>query len=237
MACRRDALAAGRIESATHTQDTDDKVMVLMSCGEPVGQELKIIDPRTGSVIPDGMVGEIVLRGPNVAQGYWKRAEQTAETFATHLRGTGEQPWLRTGDLGAIHEGRLVVTGRLKDLLIVDGRNHYPQDVEETIRSALGGSSNDRIAVFGVPGEVGEHVIAVAERRRDKVPQGAEHAELEGIVRGRVAAVHGLRLERLVLVRPATLRRTSSGKVARSECRSAFLKGQYEDHSEHQLTR
>lgn len=234
--CQRDALAEGRIESVAHTEVTADAVTMLMSCGQPVGQELRIIDPRTGVVVADSTVGEIVLRGPNIAQGYWKRAEQTSETFGTAVPGTGEQPWLRTGDLGAIHEGRLLVTGRRKDLLIVDGRNHYPQDVEDTIRSAMGGSPNGRIAVFSVPGDTGEHVIAVAERRRDKVPQGAERTELEGTVRGRVAAVHGLRLEQLVLVSPATVPRTSSGKVARSECRAAFLRGQYQDDRERQST-
>jgi acyl-CoA synthetase (AMP-forming)/AMP-acid ligase II len=232
VACLRDRLVEGHIEPVALATDAHpdgtDTVTTLMSCGVPVGQELRIIDPRTRSVLPDGAVGEIAVRGPNVALGYWKRGEESAETFETLVHGTGDKPWLRTGDLGAIHEGRLLVSGRLKDLLIVNGRNHYPQDVEETIRAALGAYRNERIAVFSVPGERGEQVVAVAERRRDQTPQGAERAELDGAVRSRVAIVHGLRLERLVLVPPATVPRTSSGKVARGECRTAFLHGRYE---------
>ncbi|MEY9904116.1 acyl-CoA synthetase (AMP-forming)/AMP-acid ligase II [Catenulispora sp. MAP12-49] len=235
VACRRDRLAEGYIEPVPpETEQTaSDAVTMLVSCGVPVGQELRIIDPRTRAVLPDDTVGEIAVRGPNVARGYWKRAEETAEVFEAVVPGTGEQPWLRTGDLGAVHDGRLLVTGRLKDLLIVDGRNHYPQDIEETVRAALDAAPNERIAVFSVPGEEGgEQVIAVAERRRAQIPQGAERAALDSVARGRVATVHGLRLEGLVLVSPATIPRTSSGKVARVQCRAAFLQGQYAEHGE-----
>ena len=187
-------------------------------------------------------MGEILVRGPNVGLGYWKRAEQSAEVFGARLPGTGEQPWLRTGDLGALHDGLLLVTGRLKDLLIIDGRNHYPQDVEETVHAALDGDRRERAAVFAVPGEEGESVVAVAERRRDRMKRDAADGpsadgggEGEGhggsamhhAVRARVAGTHGLRLDRLVLVPPGTIPRTSSGKVSRSACRAAYLRGEY----------
>ena len=216
----------------------------LIACGGPVGQEVRIVDPASQAELAQGAVGEILVRGPNVGLGSWKRPEQSAEVFGVRLAGTGDQPWLRTGDLGALHEGRLLVTGRLKDLLIIDGRNHYPQDVEETVHAALDGDRRERAAVFAVPGEEGESVVAVAERRRDRMKrdasdlgagdgegggdgEGHSGSSVHHVVRARVAGTHGLRLDRLVLVPPGTIPRTSSGKVSRSACRAAYLRGEY----------
>ena len=223
--CRRDALADGRIEP-TDPQAPEEEAVSLVGCGAPVGQEVRIVEPGGVATLPDGAVGEILVRGPNVAFGYWKRAEQSAEVFGATLPETGDQPWLRTGDLGAFHEGRLLVTGRLKDLLIVDGRNHYPQDIEETLRYALGGGQG-RAAVFSVPGADGELVVAVAEQRRDLTAGGERGAVAERAARARIAAAHGLRLDRLVFVPPGSIPRTSSNKVSRSACRAAYLRGDY----------
>ena len=256
--CQRAALAEGRIVAAPVQTDVapadaasaapyaDESTTTLIACGGPVGQEVRIVDPASRAVLPAGAVGEILVRGPNVGLGYWKRTEQTAEVFGAQLPGTGEQSWLRTGDLGAIHDGRLLVTGRLKDLLIIDGRNHYPQDVEETVHAALDADRRERAAVFAVPGEEGESVVAVAERRRDRMPRAAAEASggasvatagtpeafgtsVDHVVRARVAGTHGLRLDQLVLVPPGTIPRTSSGKVSRSACRAAYLRGEYAD--------
>ena len=153
--CDRAALAAGRVEAAV-----DGALGVrLVACGTPVGQEVRIADPETGTPLPDGQVGEIWLRGPNTGLGYWKQAERTETTFGGRLPGEPRSAprWLRSGDLGARHAGQLLVTGRLKDLLIVDGRNHYPQDVEETVQSAVPGIRRDRVAVFTVPAEEVAH--------------------------------------------------------------------------------
>ena len=226
--CRRDALAEGRIVPA-QSASADETVTSLVACGAAVGQELRIVNPATREVLADDLVGEILLRGPNIGLGYWKHAEQTTETFeATLPGGGGEQFWLRTGDLGAIHQGRLLVTGRLKDLLIADGRNHYPQDIEETVQAALPACvRRGRIAVFAVPGEEGELVVAVAEHRRELVPDDTLRTETDRTARAQVATTHGLRLHRLVLAAPDTVIRTSSGKVSRSACRDAFLRGEY----------
>jgi len=258
--CERAALAEGRIVVVPEPARSADNrptgsaanqgsgtaaasvslTTTLIACGGPVGQEVRIVDPGSRVEVAEGAVGEILVRGPNVGLGYWKRAEQSAEVFGAHLSGTGEQPWLRTGDLGALHSGLLLVTGRLKDLLIIDGRNHYPQDVEETVHAALDADRRERAAVFAVPGEEGESVVAVAERRRDRmkhdVPsdlsQGSGSGSASGhggsvdhVVRARVAGTHGLRLDQLVLVPPGTIPRTSSGKVSRSACRAAYLRG------------
>jgi len=234
--CRRDALAEGLIAVADGASSgavsegvVSDATVSLVACGLPVGQELRVIDPVTKAPLPQDAVGEIVLRGPNIGLGYWKRAQQSAETFGLVLPGTGDRPWLRTGDLGALHDGRLLVTGRLKDLLIVDGRNHYPQDVEESIQGALSSVRKGRVAVFGVPRADGELVVAVAEHRRDLIPNEAVRGEADRAARARVSTAHGLRLDQLVLVPPGSVPRTSSGKVSRSACRIAFLRGEYDD--------
>jgi acyl-CoA synthetase (AMP-forming)/AMP-acid ligase II len=228
--CSREDLAAGRIALVPEAdQGADEAVTSLVACGVPVGQELRIVDPLTKTPLPEDTVGEIVLRGPNIGLGYWKRAQQSAEVFGMALEGTGELPWLRTGDLGALHQGRLLVTGRLKDLLIVDGRNHYPQDVEESLQDVLECVRRGRIAVFATQGPQGREVaVAVGEHRRDLAPDAALRDEAERLARARVSTAHGLRLHRLVLVPPGSVPRTSSGKVSRSACRAAYLRGEYE---------
>ncbi|MFD8568973.1 fatty acyl-AMP ligase [Streptomyces sp. NPDC059639] len=211
--CDAAALAAGRIEPGGTAR--------LADCGRPVGQEVRIADPRTGAELGADRVGEIVVRGPNIGAGYWKQPARTAETF--------RDGWLRTGDLGALHEGRLLVTGRLKDLIVVDGRNHYPQDVEETVQSVVEAVRRDRLAAFLVPHpagvEEGEELVVVAEARRGTEPDGAAVRDALTAARGAVAAQHGLRLVELLLVPAGTVPRTSSGKVARAACRERFLAG------------
>jgi hypothetical protein len=141
----------------------------LASCGRPAGQRVAIVDPEHAAALPEGRVGEIWVHGPNVAHRYWGRPERSAEVFGAVLAdpvpdGLPAAPWLRTGDLGVLHDGELYITGRRKDLLIVAGRNHYPQDVEETVAEvcpALG-----RVAVFTVPVDDGERPVVVAELSR-----------------------------------------------------------------------
>ncbi|MGP4045812.1 fatty acyl-AMP ligase [Streptomyces sp. 2A115] len=218
VACDADALGKGRIEETSG----EGAAVVLVSCGAPVGQELRIVG-ADGAVLPDGRVGEIQLRGPNIGLGYWKRAGLSAETFG--FGATGD--WLRTGDLGALHDGRLLVTGRLKDVIIVDGRNHYPQDIEETVQTAVSLIRRDRLAAFGVtrPVGVGEELVVVAEHRRDTDPTAEEAGDAERTVRAEVSARHGLRLGSLLLVPPGAVPRTSSGKVSRAAARARFLDG------------
>ncbi|WP_314408607.1 fatty acyl-AMP ligase [Streptomyces kroppenstedtii] len=219
VACRADALARGRIEVTT-ADDGPARLTVLVSCGTPVGQELRIVG-ADGGALPAGHVGEIQLRGPNIGLGYWKHAGLTAETSGFGA----EEDWLRTGDLGALHEGRLLVTGRLKDVLVVDGRNHYPQDIEETVQSVVPLVRRDRLAAFGVTRSeaVGEELVVVAEHRRDADPTADDLRAAEHAVRAAVSARHGLRLGALLLVPPGSVPRTSSGKVSRAATRKRFL--------------
>ncbi|AUI64960.1 fatty acyl-AMP ligase [Amycolatopsis sp. BJA-103] len=162
--------------------------------------------------------GEIWVKGPNVAAGYWRRPELTAEVFGAELDGEGG--WLRTGDLGSIRDGRLSVTGRLKDLIIIDGRNHSPHDIEETVADAHPLLGAERVAAFSVDGDEGEGVVVVAERAR-KAPDFDEPEIARAATRA-VAERHDVRLRAFLLVKPGGLPRTSSGKVARSAARTRY---------------
>ncbi|GGL10784.1 fatty acyl-AMP ligase [Streptomyces flaveus] len=218
VACDADALAEGRVEEAPDAATA----AVLVSCGTPVGQEVRIVG-ADGALLPEGRVGEIQVRGPNVGLGYWKRAELSAETFG--FGATGD--WLRTGDLGSLHEGQLLVTGRHKDVIIVDGRNHYPQDIEQTVQTAVSLVRRDRLAAFGVtrPDRTGEELVVIAEHRRDTEPTAEDAWAAERTARATVSTRHGLRLGTLLLVPPGSVPRTSSGKVSRTATRARFLEG------------
>ncbi|HCA85460.1 MAG TPA: fatty-acid--CoA ligase, partial [Streptomyces sp.] len=224
--CDPAALARGRVVAV---DASDESAAHLVGCGTPAGQRVRIADPATGLPLPDGGIGEILVSGPNVGLGYWKRPEAGEGTFGVRLPGDSGS-WLRTGDLGSLHEGQLLVIGRLKDLLIVDGRNHYPQDIEETVQSALNCVRRDRLAAFSVPGddrpgENGEQVIVVAEHRRDTEVTDLLRAAAARAARAELSARHGLRLGRLLLVPPGAVPRTSSGKISRTACRARFLQG------------
>ncbi|MFC4060838.1 fatty acyl-AMP ligase [Planomonospora corallina] len=195
----------------------------LVSCGVPTGQRVRIVG-EDGTARPDGEVGEIWIQGPNVARAYWRNEEHSAEVFGGVLAGE-DGTWLRTGDLGVIHEGELYVTGRIKDLIIVDGRNHYPQDVEATVQEADPAVRRDRVAAFAVPGEETERLVVVAERSRRA--EGRDPAEIAANARAAVARHHELRLHEFVLVEAGAVPRTSSGKIARRACARAYLEGAF----------
>ncbi|MBB3073800.1 fatty acyl-AMP ligase [Streptomyces violarus] len=220
----RDALAAGKALAA---RPDDPRAVLLAGCGTPAGQRVRVADPVTRALLSEGEVGEIWVQGPNVGRGYWNRESQDVfgARFADPTAGPGG--WLRTGDLGTVLEGQLVVTGRLKDLIIVDGRNHYPQDVEATAQDADPVVRRDRLAAFAVPGGAGEGVVVVAEHARTARLAELDVPAVVRAVRGAVSARHGLRLADVVLVPPGTVPRTSSGKVSRALTRARYLEGAY----------
>ncbi|MFD8820671.1 AMP-binding protein, partial [Streptomyces sp. NPDC059627] len=230
------ALAAGK---ALPARPDDPAAVLLAGCGTPVEQRVRIVDTASRAVLADGEVGEIWVQGPNVGRGYWNNAAQTLRVFGATLsegegEGVGEGAeaaapggWLRTGDLGTVLDGELIVTGRLKDLIVVDGRNHYPQDVEATAQDAHPAVRRDRLAAFGVPGSAGEEVVVVAEHARTTGLGEIDVPALVRAVRAAVSARHGLRLADVVLVAPGTVPRTSSGKVSRALTRARYLAGGY----------
>jgi acyl-CoA synthetase (AMP-forming)/AMP-acid ligase II/acyl carrier protein len=211
------AVGAGRAATAA--------VQELVGCGHsPEGEELAIVEPQRLVRAAPGQIGEIWLKGPNVARGYWNRAEENREVFAAHLADTGEGPFVRTGDLGFIRDGHLFVTGRLKDLIIIRGRNHYPQDIERTAERAdealLPGSG----AAFSVERDGQEELVIVHE-----VDRRYRHADFDQVarrIRARVAEEHELEVNTVVLIREGNLPRTTSGKVQRGLCRERYLLGE-----------
>lgn len=200
----------------------------MVACGgaeNPEGGRLAIVDPDTRRACPPGRIGEIWVTGPNVAAGYWKRPEDTAEAFGALLDGAS---WLRTGDLGTLVDGELFVTGRIKDLIILDGRNHYPHDVEATVEEAHQVIGRHRIAAFSVPAPTGEGMVVVAEVSRHAVTGEWSPDEVATAVRRAVAARHGVTLHDVALVAPNAVPRTSSGKIARSATCARYLDGALE---------
>ncbi|MGI5460884.1 fatty acyl-AMP ligase [Streptomyces sp. CA-249302] len=222
----RDALASGK---ALSTRPDDPRAVLLAGCGISAGQRVLISDPVSHVVLSEGEIGEIWVQGPNVGRGYWNQEEQTRLVFGAAFADTEDAPgdWLRTGDLGTVLDGQLIVTGRLKDLIVVDGRNHYPQDVEATAQEAHLAVRRDRLAAFGVPGDSGEEVVVVAEHVRTASLSEIDVPDLARAVRAAVSSRHGLRLAAVVLVPPGAVPRTTSGKVSRALTREWYLAGSY----------
>jgi len=217
------ALAAGRAEPVP-AGEADDAAggRPLVSCGQVLGeQRLAIVDPATAVPLPPGRIGEIWLAGPSVACGYWERPEATAETFGAHTA-AGLGPFLRTGDLGFLHAGELFLAGRIKDLILLRGRNLYPQDVESTAAASHLDLRQGGGAAFAVEIAGAERLVVVHEVVRHA---RADTAEIVAALRAAVVAEHEAAVAEVVLLRPETLPRTSSGKVRRRACREAYLDG------------
>ncbi|HEX8619810.1 MAG TPA: AMP-binding protein, partial [Thermoanaerobaculia bacterium] len=201
--------------------DATAPARVLTASGHPApGQQLRIVDPETRRPLPEGRVGEVWLKGPNIAQGYWGAESLTRETFGAMLV-EGDGPYLRTGDLAFVDGGSLYVTGRSKDLIIIRGRNVYPQDVERTAAESSAAVLPGGTAAFSIEIDGTEELVVVQEIRR-----AARHESPEAIaaaIRNAVVADYELAPYAIVLLKPATLPKTSSGKVRRAATREAYL--------------
>ncbi|MEU3252593.1 SDR family NAD(P)-dependent oxidoreductase [Streptomyces sp. NPDC006997] len=213
-----DALAAGSAVDAAPGEPS----RTLLGCGYSVlDQRVVIADPETRTAVPEGRIGEIWVAGPSIAHGYWRRGPETEETFRAQLADTGEGPFLRTGDLGFVDGPELYVTGRRKDVVIIAGRNHYPQDIERTVEEVDRGLRPG----CGVAGsrDIGgeERLIVVQEYRGSKDP--AEHQRVIAAIRAELAREHSLQAFAVALVRAGTVPKTSSGKLQRSACLDAFM--------------
>lgn len=196
----------------------------LVGCGRPgLDTRVVIVNPETGRRCPPEEVGEIWVAGPGVARGYWGRPEETRETFGAFLTDTGEGPFLRTGDLGFERDGELYIAGRLKDLIIIRGLNHHPNDIEATARRAHPAISSSVAAAFAVDVAGEERLVLVVEAGR----QGLEDAgAVAAAVREAIAAEHEVQLFAFGVVAKGAIPRTSSGKVQRGLCRSLYLGGE-----------
>lgn len=229
----RDRLASGTVVRVPADSPT---AVPLVSCGQ-LARSLRgvIVDPATRRELPDGHVGEIWLHGDNVGRGYWRRPRETAATFGAVLAATlgddghaGDVPasagWLRTGDLGAYLDGELYVTGRIAELITVDGRSHYPHDIEVTVADAAAMVRRGYAVAFAVPGDGGAGTpVVVAERARGTGRDDPQPA-VDAIVAA-VRATHGLEVADVRFLSAGSIPRTTSGKLARLACRAQYLEG------------
>lgn len=213
---------AEALEKGQVRMDPSGAGRVLVGCGQPMpGQEIAIVDPDTCRPCGEDQIGEIWIRGPLVADGYWHQPEATALTFQAHLSG-GEGPYLRSGDLGFFHGGELYVAGRLKEMLIVRGKNLYAVDLEraaETAHPALLPASS---AAFSIPVEGEEQLVLVHEVRPDQT--GIDVEEVASAVRRLIGERYLLPVHSVVLVEAGSIPRTETGKIRRLHARTLFLR-------------
>jgi acyl-CoA synthetase (AMP-forming)/AMP-acid ligase II len=214
------ALQEGRVVEWRPGRDAEDRIS-LVAAGTPMrGTELAIVDPESRRRCSEDQVGEIWVRSPSVGDGYWGKPEQTAETFGARLADAeDDQPWLRTGDLGFVCEENLFVVSRLKDLIIVRGRNHAPQEIEQTVEESHPALRRGCGAAFSMEIE-GEERLVIAQEVRPRIPATPE--ELARVIAAAVAERHGLDLHAVALLPPQTVPKTSSGKIQRAGCRASF---------------
>jgi 8-amino-7-oxononanoate synthase len=195
----------------------------LVSCGHDLpDQQIAIVDPHTFHPLANGRIGEIWLTGPSVAQGYWKRPVETEQTFRARLADGSPEHYLRTGDLGFMAGGELYVTGRVKDLIIVRGVNHYPQDIELTVEHCDAALRPNSGAAFTIEAQGRPQLVLVQELERGFK---GELSHLINTIREAVVRDHELVLDAIVLVKAGSIPKTSSGKIQRHAARQAFTKG------------
>lgn len=213
------ALGAGRFVDARSNAIGS---RVLVGSGSPVDAlEVAIVDPETRRPCADGEIGEVWIAGPTVAAGYWGRPEETAAIFCAHIA-DGRGPFLRTGDLGVVRDGELWVTGRRKDLIVIRGRNYYPQDVEHTAERAHPALRPGGAAAFTIDDADAERLVVVQEIAASDI---ATCDAAIAAIRAAVAREHQLKAHAVVLIPAHALPKTSSGKVRRRECRAALARG------------
>ncbi|MFN7960133.1 MAG: fatty acyl-AMP ligase [Thermoanaerobaculia bacterium] len=213
------ALEAG---AAPAVSGRETRQRELVSCGEAVpGHRLLVVDPESRRPLAERTVGEIWLAGPSVARGYWAEPEASRETFGATLAGGDGTQFLRTGDLGFLADGQLFVSGRRKDLIIVRGRNHYPQDIERTVETCHILLRRDAGAAFSVLVDGEERLVVAHEVDRQYRPE--HRTAVLAAIREAIARDHELQVFAIALLRPASVARTSSGKIRRTAMREAFL--------------
>ena len=215
----RRALEEGRIDAPSAGEEST----LLAASGEPAREhDVRVVDPDTLEQVTDDAIGEIWISSPSVAQGYWGRPQESAATFGARCVGS-EATYLRTGDLGSQRDGRLFVTGRLKDLIILQGRNFYPHDIELAAERSHANLRPGYSAAFCVGAERGEQLVLALEVSRHHAPE--EDDALIHAVRSELASSVGVVPTEIVLLRQHTIARTSSGKIQRGACRASFLDG------------
>lgn len=221
MSACAEALAAGRLQPAAGGRPRLD----LVSCGRtPDGQTARIVNPQTHEPCDEGHVGEIWVAGPNVANGYWQGSLETRATFSAVIPSTGEGGFLRTGDLGAIYADQLWVTGRIKDTIVIRGRNLYPTDIEDVVRQSHQKLKRHTSAAFSVCNDDRERLIIIQEIS-GREARNENLTIIAADIREAVTRQFEVRAEEILFVQPGGIPKTSSGKIMRSTCRDYYSAG------------
>ena len=209
----RAALQANRIEAASDASDEQ----TVVGCGRALfGEDIAIVDPEEYTRLPHDRVGEIWVRGNNVAGGYWRNEEASRHNFAAAIVDEPGTVWLRTGDLGFVDaQGELFVTGRIKDLIIVRGANHYPQDIEHTAQATAPYLRAGFGAAFSTMNATGEERVVIVQEIERSYRQKVDFDDVVGAIREAISEEHGLSVQDVVLVRPGAIPKTTSGKIQR----------------------
>lgn len=217
-----EGLARGRAEASAQGA-------TLVSCGRPAALHgIEIVDPESLAVLAEGRIGEIWAHGPSIGRGYWGKLDESTQSFFER----GGRTWLRTGDLGFVHEGQLYVAGRRKDLIIVRGHNLYPQDIERAIEAEVDAVRKGRVAAFAVEGPEGEGIGIAAEVSRS-LQKMVDPAALVEALAAATSELCGEPPSVVVLLNPGGLPRTSSGKLQRSACRQGWSEGALDAYAIH----
>jgi acyl-CoA synthetase (AMP-forming)/AMP-acid ligase II len=219
------ALEKNKIIAAT---ETDTNVQTLVGCGwTTINTQIVIVNPETLKPCSPESVGEIWVSGSTIAQGYWGKPQETQDTFQAYLADTGAGPFLRTGDLGFIKDGELFVTGRLKEIILIRGRNNYPQDIELTVQNSHPALRPSCGAAFTIESKGEERLVVVQEVERTWLRK-IDIDEVKRAIRKAVVQEYDLQVYAIALIRTGSLPKTSSGKIQRRSCRAKFLEGSLE---------
>jgi acyl-CoA synthetase (AMP-forming)/AMP-acid ligase II len=204
---------------------------ILVGCGRALaGERIAIVDAVSCRRVPPDRVGEVWVNGPNVARAYWRNAEATGTGLNARIADEDETCWLRTGDLGFLDvEGELFITGRIKDLVIVRGINHYPQDIEHTVQALHPALRQNCGAAFGVPDERGDEMLVIVQEIERTERHRIDPVEIKGLIREGVTDQHELFARHIVLIKPGVLPKTTSGKIQHALARRLWLERRFED--------
>lgn len=218
-------LGSGRVQRCAPGAGTG-----LVRYKVPQSPAVRIVDSDTHRECPADLVGEIWVHGANVAEGYWNKSSEEQRCFGATLvdpsPGTPDWPWLRTGDLGFIYDGELFIVGRIKDLLVIRGQNHFPEDIEATVQEITRG----RVAAISVPVNSTEQLVAIVEvKKRDDTNTDTMRwlSDVKSDVTSAISNAHGLNVSDLVLVAPGSIPTTTSGKIRRAACVEQYRQGQF----------
>ncbi|HEX4569714.1 MAG TPA: fatty acyl-AMP ligase, partial [Dongiaceae bacterium] len=217
------ALEQDRVETAAEDEGAQRHIP---SCGNPVaGATIRILDPETRRLRASREIGEIWVAHGALGRGYWNRPEASQEFFSARIEDSGEGPFLRTGDLGFVEDGQVYIVGRKKDLIIANGGNHHPEEIEWSVEQSHPMIRAGCVAAFTIDDDEGTVLAVLAELASPRNVESGDHAAVIRAIRKAVSMDHGLTIGRLALLAPGAIAKTTSGKIQRAACRAALLGG------------